>query len=77
MIICSGQLFANFFQAITDCILEDDGGVDDIDIDVAIFDNNNDWNLFKIAVGPFKSVSIRNPDNGRLLSTKKMVKVSL
>ena len=34
-------------------------------IDVAIFDNNNDWNLFKIAFGPFKSVSIRNPDNGR------------
>ena len=34
-------------------------------IDLAIFDNNNDWNLFKIAFGPFKSVSIRNPDNGR------------
>ena len=34
-------------------------------IDLDIFDNNNDWNLFKIAFGPFKSVSIRNPDNGR------------
>ena len=32
--------------------------------DVAIFDNNNDWNLFKIAFGPFKSLSIRNPDYG-------------
>ena len=42
-------------------------------IDVVIFDNNNDWNLFKIAFGPFKSVSIRNPDKDRLFSTKKMV----
>ena len=40
-------------------------------IDVAIFDSNNDWNLFKIAFGPFKSVSIRNPDKDRLFSTKK------
>lgn len=34
-------------------------------IDVAIFDTNNDWNLLKIAFDPFKSASIRNPDNGR------------